>query len=312
MLSISYGDFTNITNNFILFTKLSAYKSTFFFYYNLMNWLIYVIVALVILYIVYRIIKPYILNYDTTLLFCGGLGSGKTLNSVKMSLKLLKKNRLKVKLLNFKNKIRHLFFKVPLLTYEEPILYSNIPIRIKKDLFSTPLTTDILTLKSRIREYSVVLIDELPLVVNQFNWNIPEVQGQLNEFIALFRHYVGGYLIVNGQSESEIVKQVRSKLNSYFWCFDFQKFLFFFYRVRILHSQVNENEVSISSDFIEEHTKWTYGLLTRSYDSRAYSNRYKNINLIAPINQYSSDTLKTNKLMSFNKKYKSPCDEKEY
>lgn len=275
-----------------------------------MQQLLILISCIIIVYFLYRYLKPYLIKYDTTLLFCGGLGSGKTLNSVKYALILLRKNRSKIKLKNLKIQFFNLFSKDKKEFIEMPVLYSNIPIKINKNEYSVRITKDILTLKKRIIEYSVVLLDELPLIVNQFNWNITEVQNNLNEFVALFRHYVGGYLIVNGQSESEIVKQIRAKLNSYYWCYNFQKFLCF-YRVRILHNVVSEYNVSMSTDFIEDKTKWTYGIINKHYNTRAYKNRYSNINEINVNQRFYNADLTTNKIIRFNEKYKSPCDDKE-
>ena len=278
-----------------------------------MNELLIFVSIIFVVFLLYKFFKPYFLKYDTTILFTGGLGSGKSLNSVKYSLTLLKKSRLKVAFKNFKIWFRNLNKKKEKMSYiDKPMLFSNIPIRIKNGDYSMPLTKAILTLKVRIPEYSVVFIDEMPQLVNQFNWNVKEVKGQLNEFITYFRHYIGGYLIVNGQAESEIVKQVRAKLNSYFWCFDFQKFLFFFYRVRILHSQCTENEISINSDFIEDKTKWTYGILPfKRYNSRAYKKRYLNIKDTDYLKIYPCADMKdltTNKVITFNQGYESPLD----
>lgn len=250
------------------------------------------------LFFIYKFLKPYFLNYDNSILFTGGIGSGKSLNSVKLAIKLYSKMKFKVKWRNFIHKLK----KEPL--EEMPLLYSNMPIKCKKG-YCAKLTKDILTLKEKIPQYSVVLIDELTAIVNQFNRNEDDVRYHLNEFIQFFRHYVGGYLICNAQSESEIVKQVRTKLNSYFWCFDFQKFLFFFYRVRILHCQITENTTSLSSEFIEENTKWTYGILTKLYDSRYLSERYQKIE--TNNNKETFKRKKENKIIRFVD-YESRCD----
>lgn len=254
------------------------------------------IVAFVIF--LYWFLKPYFLRYDNSILFTGGIGSGKSLNSVKTALKLYKKQTTKVRFKNFLHKLKN--EPVELM----PKLYSNMPIKVKKG-YCCKLTKEILTLKERIPEYSVVVIDELSAIVNQYNWNEEEVKYHLNEFIQFFRHYVGGYLIVNAQAESEIVKQVRTKLNSYFWCFDFQKFLFFFYRVRILHCQITENTTSLSTEFIEDNTKWTYGILTKLYDSRYLSERYKKIDKMNDLETFKSK--KENKVIRFVD-YESRCD----
>ena len=270
------------------------------------TFLIGVVVVIITIIILYKFLKPYFIHYDTTLLFCGGLGSGKSLNSVKFALTLFKKSKMKVKIINLKIKIYNFLHKKNKKELQQlPLLISNLPIYQGKKFISVPLTINILTLKERIPEYSVVLIDELPQLVNQFNWNIVEVQHNLNEFIAMFRHYVGGYLVVNGQAESEIVKQIRSKLNSYYWCYDFQKFLCF-YRVRILHSIISDSEVSLTTDFIEDNTRWTYGILSKHYESRAYKYRYLNANIpMCPYDlhneKYVLDILKF-------EKWKSPLD----
>lgn len=55
------------------------------------------LIILLILVIVFLIVKPYFIHYDTVLLFTGGLGSGKSLVSSGFAIKLLKKNRLTIK-----------------------------------------------------------------------------------------------------------------------------------------------------------------------------------------------------------------------
>lgn len=264
---------------------------------------IILIVFIVIAVLLYKFLKPYFIKYDTTLLFTGGLGSGKTLNSVKHSLICLRKMRFKVW---FNNKLAKIFKKRKIL--QKPLLYSNIPIRISKKEISQPLTYEILTLKYRIREYSVVLFDETPQFINQFNYNLKDVQFNLNEFIAFFRHYVGGYLILNAQAESEIVKQMRAKLNSFYWCFNFQKFLFFFYRVKVIHAQISENNISNSSIFVDDNIKYTYGILPRKkYNTRAYKYRYYKLELAPEIELITTD-LFINVVNRFDIKYSTPLD----
>lgn len=270
--------------------------------------IILIIVAIIAFVIAWKVLKPYFIKYDTTILFIGGLGSGKTLNSVNEAITLLKKVRMSWYLGKLKNDFLNLFRKkAKKVKYnvKKPCLYSNIPIVVKKPLFSkkieysVQLTKEHLTLKDRIIEHSVVLIDEMPLLVNQFNWNQEEVKNNLNEFIALFRHYVGGFLILNGQAESEIVKQVRVKLNVYYWCFNFRKFLCF-YKVSLMQNRVSEETITLSSEFTEENTKNKYGILTKKYNSRCYAKRYLKVPYTDP-NNWNSKDLTTNRIISFNK-----------
>lgn len=262
-------------------------------------------VALAIL--LYKLIKPYFIKYDTTLLFTGGLGSGKSLSSVKTALTLYKRSIMQWRWKTFKTKLFNRFRKdekkQPL--PDKPLLISNVPVCLRsktkkrKAVYSCSLTKEILTLRARIPEKSVVLIDELPLLVNQFNWSEKEVKSNLNEFIALFRHYVGGYLIVNGQAESEIVKQIRAKLNSGYWCFHFQK-LFIFYRYKVIHYMVSENMQSSTTDFLDDNVKFTYGILPlrKIYDSRYMSERYKRVPVKYEPQHFNG--LKRSDLLTFN------------
>ena len=271
--------------------------------------IILIILVVVIAYFVYRYLKPYFVKYDTTILYCGGLGSGKSLNSVKQVLLLYKKNHNKWLVHKYWNNFKNLFRKSDnkkLFIEEEPLIYSNIPIRIKKNKLSTMLNKEHLMLKERINQKSIVFIDELPTLVNQFNWSIKEVKYNLNEFITFFRHYIGGYLVVNGQAESEIVKQVRVKLNSYYWCFDFKKFLCF-YRVKILHSMISENDISLSTSFIDENCKKTYGIITKNYNTRAFKNRYDKV-VNVDNKEFKNEDLTTNRIIRFED-YKSDLDD---
>lgn len=275
-------------------------------------------IALIIGLFIY--LKPYFIKHDTTILFTGGLGSGKTLESVKRAIVLIRKNRffkwkignLKIKFHNAivgaKNKARvHKYKKLikqglkpqeaykkvkPLLEKKpliaKPLMYSNIPIQFKPHLFSLKkewakkLTVDHILLLDSIREYSIVLIDEFPQFISQFDWDIELVQKNANEFITFFRHYIGGHLIINAQSEDEIECHFRRKLNIGVWCFDFHiwpaPFLPLFYTNRMCDFMLSENVQTMSTTYIEENTKIHFGLFPRkAYDSRCYKPRYEKV-----------------------------------
>lgn len=271
--------------------------------------IVFIILLIILIVVAFKILKPYFIKYDTTILFTGGLGSGKTLNSVKYSVKLYKVSCRKIRLKNWFTKILRLKRRI----IPMPILVSNVPIYTKtlfkgRVFISVPLTRDMLTLNERIPEFSIVLIDEISNIANQFNWSIEDVQYHVNEFIQFFRHYVGGYLILNAQAESEIVKQIRVKLNSYYICMNFRKFLFFFYRVDLLHRLCTGGEDVNVSNFIDEDIKRKYGILFNNYDSRYLSDRYLNVKKECSRDVHKKQ--KVNKLIRF-KQYKSKCDDVE-
>lgn len=285
--------------------------------------LIILIIVAVIVFISF--FKPYIVKYDTTLAFTGGLGTGKTLNAVKTAVVLWKKTRFiiwfKNKIIMTKNKInaRHNIkvlktkkgkLKPIQALLPKPWIYSNIPICMnkRKNLWSRHLTKEHLMLKERITEYSIVVIDELPQMINQFNWNIKDVQNNVNEFITFFRQYINGYFIVTAQSIDDVVAQIRRKLNTYYWLFDFQKFLWIFYKVRICSLQTSDLVTSTTTTFIEDNTAWKYGIIWHKYyDSRCFSERYDEV---IKENNKRYKRYKTNKIIRFSD-YESPLDRKE-
>lgn len=244
-----------------------------------------------LVFLFYKILKPYLLKYDSTLLFTGGIGSGKTLNSVKMAEKLYRKNYFfAYKLYNFKARFKNIFLKIarkPLIElHKRPLLYSNIPIAYKEHFWSIKrkpahkITIEQFTNYEEIREYSIVLIDELSGFVNQFNWDNKIAQQNINEFIQYFRHLVGGYFITNAQSESDIVVQVRRKLNSCVWCRNFKTHFFkCFYTVECTTLSMSDNVSNINQTQLEEQTQHLFGILwhmNKTYCSRCYRPRRNN------------------------------------
>lgn len=276
--------------------------------------IVLIVVLVLVGYFLWRkFAKPTAITHDSTILFTGGLGSGKSLNSVKFAIKQFRRNHfrwwLSCRWIDFKKKI----FVGNSYSYpEEPRFKSNLPVRIggtsKNPKFCDILTRDDLTLKTRIPEKSVVLLDELPQFINQYQWENKEVQGVLNEFITFFRHYVDGLLVCNAQSLDEVEVHVRRKLNAYYYCFDFQPFLFFFYRCHILKCRIGDQSVSLTADYVDDNAKWHYGILRNLYDSRCYRHRYDKVRVL---NVSAFDDFTTNKILRFDKRYVSPLDDRE-
>ena len=293
--------------------------------------LILITIAIIGIIILWKILKPYLIKYDTTLLLTGGLGSGKTLTAVKTSVILLRKQRLKTTIHNkikkpFVNFIKKLWAKInkkykPKLIEKKrkPQLYSNIPIHFNQSIWkpnrewAIKLNVNQLFLYEEIIEGSIVLIDELPQIVNQFNWNLKQVQDNVNEWITFFRHYIGGYLICTAQATDDVVAQIRRKLNQAVWCFDFNKFSIFgiplFYTIRMCDVMLNDDMSTFTTSYIEDNTKRHFGLFPprNTYDTRCYSERMKNV-LIKAKKQERFNNIKTNEIIKI-KYYDSPLDD---
>ena len=202
----------------------------------------------------------------------------------------------------------------------KPMLYSNIPIHFKTHMFGRKrewaniLTPKHVFLVKRIREYSIVLIDEFPQFINQFEWDNEMVQDNANEYITFFRHYIGsnnGGLIINAQSESDIVVQFRRKLNQAIWCFDFKKHLFgLFYTNKMCDIMLSDNVGTMATTQIEENTKIHFGLFPprHTYDTRCYSVRYNNVLRKNIKEEEQHEQLKTTRILKA-KEYISPLDQ---
>ena len=301
--------------------------------------LILILIGIIAIVLLYVILKPYFIKYDTTLLFTGTLGGGKTLNAVKTGKKIYKKTLFDIKWHNWwirrfnaikkrhNEKVKKRINAAKKIVgkhweiqkeHELPRFISNIPVKLKggkHEVWSNVLTKEMLTLKKdnkgnlidKIPEYSVVLIDEIPQLVDQYNWNLKEVQENLNEFITFFRHYISGKLIMTSQSDSQVVKQIRDKMNTFYWLSNFRKFLHFFYKCDICQFISSDVVGNINTGFIEDNTKTIYGtLFTKNYDSRCFSERYT---------QYPETNFKrwakykTNRIIRFDD-YESPLDTK--
>lgn len=267
--------------------------------------------AIVFIIVWKKFIKPAKVNFDSTICFTGGLGSGKTLNSVKHAKKYYRRVHLSWRFRNWVNGIKNKFKdedeQIPY--EEEPLFYSNIPVKIGRNRWCNRLTREHMIFKVRIPEKSVVFIDELPKFCSQHEWDSYDVQTVLDEWFTFFRHYIDGLFVCNAQSLDEVVAPIRRKLNAYYYCCDFTSILFVFYRVQIMRCRVGDVNVSLTSDYWDQNAKAHYGLLfPRSYDSRCYRHRYDKVQ-----KRYDKafDDACTNKVLRFLGHYQSVLDEKE-
>lgn len=205
---------------------------------------------------------------------------------------------------------------------QKPLLYSNIPMHFRSHLlgfkkeWSTKLEVKHLILRKRIREYSVVITDEMPSFLSQFDWDNPLVQTNLGEFITFFRHYIGGKWIINAQDANEIEVHIRRKINIAVWCSDFKvwpcRLLPLFYTCRMCDMIINDSIQTVSTTYLEENTKLHFGLFPRKvYDSRCYRPRYD------LVDRYDDKIIKTAKWSNLQttevlrlRQYVSPLDTK--
>lgn len=315
--------------------------------------IILLIVLILLIVFIIKKIKPYTLKYDTILSFIGGNGSGKTLTGVKTANTMITKARIswwfayrkerrqnrKIKKYNKKAKIYNeqakqfnancldKESKIPYKQYKKlvdiplkPQIYSTIPVYFKcffwnKREYSCKFLLSHALCLQPIAQWSIIILDELPQFVNQYNWELPEVQNEFAEFCTMFRHYYDGHVIITSQASQEIVAQIRRKMNIATWCFNFRKPIWplskWFYKMSCCDLMLNDSVSVNASTLVEENTKTFWGKFPRknTYDSRCYSERIKNMLYGLDKNPIRFDSLKTNDIIRFDSDLISMLDD---
>lgn len=176
-----------------------------------MVWLIILGIALLFGWLYFRFFKiPKIKN---VVFVDGSLGSGKTFYCVYLAIKLWKRQ---MRLYRF----RVLLSKIPYFAekwgkIEKPVLISNIPLR---GVDFQPLTLDILLRKKRVPYRSVILMDEISLIADQFDYKDRQISDALRDFFKLWRHESrGGYLVINSQSISDLHYSLKAVISDYLY-----------------------------------------------------------------------------------------------
>lgn len=260
-----------------------------------------IIICCIVLLILY--ILSYKIRYDTIVAFTGGLGSGKSLLSVKLVRKLLKKVRKQTRFKNFIIFLKNIFRKKTKKQkyLEKPMCYTSIPIRISKKEMSLELKESHLLLQERLSYRAIVYIDEIGSFASQFEYKNPNIVTTFDEFIRLFRHYTkGGYLVCNDQCSENIVLQVRRRINTVFNLMRFRKWFHFFYTVKIRNISISEEIKTIEERNTEDNMKTAFGFMLPkgTYDTYCYSERYNTVPF-GSIEKYKK--LKKNKLLKVSK-----------
>ena len=237
----------------------------------------FIIIAIVLVFLW----KSYTIKYDTVIGFTGGLGSGKTFQSVKISLKLLRRQRRRVKRHNRFEHIKHfLCNRYTVKLWEKPMLYSSIPVRISKEEYAIQLVPEHLLLTKRIVQRSIVFIDEVGSWASQFEYALPNLQDNFDEMVRFFRHYTkGGYLVVNDQCSENIVLYIRRRINTIFNLMHFKKWFGLLYTVKVRNISISEEIKTVEEQDTEDNMTTLWGILGffKHYDTYCYSERYNTV-----------------------------------
>ena len=281
-------------------------------------------------------------------MIAGPPGAGKTITGVKLANKIIRQVRFwwwwqysfKLKIMNRHRKRYNIKQEKKMLRKKEkginyvakqkeylipiakPMIYSTIPVHFKqhwwtrkdKREWSCQLKLSHLLLLEEMSQNNVALLDEMPQYINQYNWDLPEVQMYFNEYATFHRHYYNNVNIITAQAPADIVVQLRRKINHTTLMLFFHKVpILPIYKAQCLDIMTNELVSTMSSTLIEDNTRTYWGLMPPkdTYDSRCFSNRINNIyiKLKKGKKQDRWDNLKTNTLMRFDKEAKSTLDD---
>lgn len=244
------------------------------------------IVVAVLVIIQYK--NAYPLPKTSVVAFTGTMGSGKTFSATKCLVREYKHRRLiwRVKRLAWTLTGRR---GIP---PAEPKVYSNIPLVVKpgrkSPVRALPLTRDLMTCKDKFPENALVLIDEISILADQYDFDDPLVCERVGKLFKFYRHWTGGKIFVTEQALSCITKPLRDKMGFCYQCEGLERWLCVmpFVRVRIRPIVLVDAEVSSAGDIVatEESPYLFFFALPfpfvpkrkRTYDSRCYRPIYHN------------------------------------
>lgn len=175
-----------------------------------------IIIIIVIVFILFLFRRSKKFYFDNVVMLNGSIGSGKTSTGVKIAFNSINKAH------SIWWRKKYIYSKIFKFKYspmalkeldEEPLLYSNIPLKHK---YYTPLTTDILQRSSRCHYKSVIFIDESSLLATSLDYKDKELSESLTLFLKLVRHSLhGSYRNLLG-SYPNLIITTQSKNDNHF------------------------------------------------------------------------------------------------
>ena len=240
-----------------------------------MVWVLIILALLLVLFI-WLEVKHKRIKSNCVLFVSGAPKTGKSTLSVYLCIRKYKFRRVIWNISNFFLKL----FKKELL--EEPYLYSNIPIKIKKGY--VPLTREHIKREKRIHARSVVYLGEFSLVANSRLGQKNGVKNGvdydlLNEelllFTKLFGHEVkGGYMVVDSQTISDCHYAIKRCLSEYVYVHHNLKLLFhcILWVKECTYSEDSSTQQVVLDD-VENNLQWLIvpKRVWKQFDYRCYS-----------------------------------------
>ena len=256
---------------------------------------IIILIALIV-FIVYIRIKFKIPKFGCMTLVTGGVKTGKSTLSVFMAISRYKRSKRLVRIANFFRKV----ICKPLL--EEPLLYSNIPLRVPY----VPLTMGLIQRKYRFRYGSVIYVNEASLFADSQMIKDMDLNERLLMFNKLIGHeLLGGYIIYDTQAIVDTHYSIKRCLSNYFYIHHLQKWIpgFLVAYVRECVYSEDGSVVNVYKSDVEDDLKkvlipkWVW----KKFDAYCYSYATDDLPVYDKVVTLGKkDSLKVKKLVSFN------------
>lgn len=244
--------------------------------------------------------------FSAVTMITGGVKSGKSALTVRFALKEYKRARIRWY-------ISRVFAKIfRRAKPEEPLLYSNIPLRKVK---YSPLLLDHLLRKKRLNYKSVVLLDEASLVADSMlgrssKSSDTDIGTQLLLFFKLFGHETkGGKLFCNSHCLSDLHYALKRTTSTYFYVHSLRRFPF------ISSFNLREERYSDDNTVVNAYTEdaqrkllhiLMFNKLFKKYDAYCYSAFTDDLpvqNSVRSLTDWAD--LKTKQIISFRKEFQN-------
>lgn len=231
--------------------------------------LVLVIAAIVLFFVWFFVLRKFkVPKVNALSMFTGGVKTGKSAVSLYFAVKHYKKRHRAWR-------VRCFFCKIfrrekP----EEPLFYSNIPLRYIK---YCPVTQEHFLRKVRFNFGSVVFIDEASLVADNWLTKDMTINNELLLFFKLFGHEThGGLCFINSQAISDLHYALKRCTSSYFYIHHLGWFPFF--RIPLIREERYSEDVgagvrNVYNDDVEGSLRKVLmsARIFKKYDSYCFS-----------------------------------------
>lgn len=255
--------------------------------------LLIIILLFVLFYFVFQFKR---VKLNTINMFTGPQGTGKSALSLFFALNKYRKQLFNYYISMFFNYCLSNFYKF--IYIEKPLFYSNIPLSFPY----VEITKDLLLRKERFNYKSVVWLDEMSLIADNYDFKDLDFNYNIKMFFKLFRHETkGGYLFINTQNIEDNHYIIKRSINQYLYIH--HKLRLPFFSICWVKELTNiENTQNINTNDFEDGLKWLImsNKTFKYYDTYCYSILTDTLKPI--FNIIKTKFLKTKKIFTFKEK----------